>query len=134
MSVARKCDRCGKFYDKYTIQDNRFTFEVNGIAIARIYDSGECRAFDNDSYDLCKECFEDMFNFLMNPEQPKHARWDEMHCFHEHSLEMAQYQCTNCGWIIKKQRGFAPDYCEFCGARMDAGEDQSGGGGENATD
>lgn len=135
MSKARKCDRCGKFYEPYFCDDqSRFALDVNGIAFAKIFSDGEPRVLNNDSYDLCQKCLDDMHEFLKIPKLREHARWDEMQCFHEHGLEMAQYQCTNCGWIIKKQRGFAPDYCELCGARMDAGEDQSGGGGENATD
>lgn len=55
-------------------------------------------------------------------EPVRHGRWDEIYCFSEHGIPMAQYECTNCGHDIERQRGVVPPYCEFCGARMDGGE------------
>ena len=54
-----------------------------------------------------------------------HGRWDEIVCFSEHGIPMAQYECTNCGNDIERQRGVVPAYCEFCGAKMDGGADNA---------
>lgn len=56
-------------------------------------------------------------------EPVRHGRWDEIVCFSEHGIPMAQYECTNCGNDIERQRGVVPPYCEFCGAQMDGGAD-----------
>lgn len=55
----------------------------------------------------------------------RHGQWSEMICYKEHGIEMADYECTNCGGEITKQRGYTPKYCEHCGAEMN-------GGAENA--
>lgn len=48
----------------------------------------------------------------------RHGQWSEMYCYKEHGIEMADYECTNCGGEITKQRGDTPKYCEHCGAVM----------------
>ena len=59
----------------------------------------------------------------------RHGRWDEIQCFSEHGIEMASYECTSCGNDIERQRGLVPQYCEFCGAKMDATDTNVGGKG-----
>lgn len=134
MSAARKCDRCGAYYDPYTIEDDRFAFGVNGIAFAKISSDGKSRAFDHDSHDLCKRCFEAMHDFFKNPEQ-KHGLWISYGRDNDCNLYS---RCSECNYVLcdgteehKMIKYFK--FCPKCGARMDAGEDQ-GGGGENATD
>lgn len=51
----------------------------------------------------------------------RHGQWSEMFCYKEHGIEMADYECTNCGGEITKQRGDTPKYCEHCGADMREG-------------
>lgn len=63
-------------------------------------------------------------NYKFIAEQPtiepevRHGQWSEMICYKEHGIEMADYECTNCGGEISKQRGNTPKYCEHCGANM----------------
>ena len=56
MADAKKCDRCGKYYDKCT--KKRY---VNGCFVLgiKIYTSGPFRA-----YDLCEDCVEDLYKFM----------------------------------------------------------------------
>lgn len=51
----------------------------------------------------------------------RRGQWSEMYCYKEHGIEMADYECTNCGGEITKQRGDTPKYCEHCGADMREG-------------
>lgn len=56
MSFAIKCDRCGKYYDKYGGKRSIDGSFVRGI---RIFTSGphiEC--------DLCENCIEDLYEFM----------------------------------------------------------------------
>lgn len=48
----------------------------------------------------------------------RHGQWSEIYCYTEHGVAMADYECTNCGAEISKQRGNTPKYCEHCGADM----------------
>lgn len=51
-------------------------------------------------------------------EPVRQGEWSEIYCYNEHGVEMADYECTNCGGGITKQRGDTPKYCEHCGAVM----------------
>ena len=56
MSLAIKCDRCGKYFDKYVSKrsiDGKF---VRGI---KIFTSGSYRECD-----LCEDCVEDLYKFM----------------------------------------------------------------------
>ena len=56
MSFAIKCDRCGKYFDKYGRKRSIDGSFVRGI---RIFTSGphiEC--------DLCENCIEDLYEFM----------------------------------------------------------------------
>ena len=56
MSLAIKCDRCGKYFDKYAPKrsiDGKF---VRGI---KIFTSGSYRECD-----LCEDCVEDLYKFM----------------------------------------------------------------------
>lgn len=63
MSDAKKCDRCGKFYDAYEpINDAsgfRFINSWNG-ALQGIYD-------------LCPDCMEELTKWLTNPKEEKNV-------------------------------------------------------------
>ena len=62
MAMARKCDRCGKFYTENTAR-------VNGRVVGTI-------AFVNincvdDPYDLCGGCMEDLKRFMGITDEPE---------------------------------------------------------------
>lgn len=48
--LAKKCDRCGKFYESYDMIDNS---EMNGVYIISKFDVRESIIKD---IDLCREC------------------------------------------------------------------------------
>lgn len=48
--LAKKCDRCGKFYESYDMIDNS---ETNGVYIISKFDVRESIIKD---IDLCREC------------------------------------------------------------------------------
>ena len=53
MSLARKCDRCGKFYETYAGQDaNDFGF--NSVTLKDVDNGGDYCVRKH--FDLCKEC------------------------------------------------------------------------------
>lgn len=56
MSVARKCDRCGKYYELSRKK------ETNGIITMERFISGSYQ--QNEAYDLCKECREQVLRWL----------------------------------------------------------------------
>ena len=58
MAVARKCDRCGKFY---TAEDKKF--EVNGRIVDRVR-TLTTSGYDASIFDLCDECMKDLYSFL----------------------------------------------------------------------
>lgn len=71
-----------------------------------------------------KERLENMPQFEQ-PQEQKHGRWLKI----EPSGTQFRRKCSECGGIVHA----VSDFCPFCGARMDAGEDQ-GGGSDNAAD
>lgn len=50
--LAKKCDRCGKFYESYDMIDNR---EMNGVYIISKNEFGVRESISED-IDLCIEC------------------------------------------------------------------------------
>ena len=66
MATARKCDRCGNYYDantKYEIPSYLNTRYVNGIStLASV--NFNCPTEPGISYDLCDKCLESFYNWL----------------------------------------------------------------------
>lgn len=61
MSLARKCDRCGKFYETYAgVDANDFGF--NRVRLIYADDGGHCRVRKN--FDLCQKCSTDLEDWL----------------------------------------------------------------------
>ena len=56
MSFAIKCDRCGKYFDKYGRKRSIDGSFVRGI---KIFTSGPYI-----EYDLCENCIEDLYEFM----------------------------------------------------------------------
>ena len=62
---ARKCDRCGHFYDHY--QGDEMFKETGGANALRLIDRYEDNTFFGmDIYDLCPECMQKLERFLKN--------------------------------------------------------------------
>lgn len=61
MSAARKCDRCGKFYEQ-----NRVKWYLNGGSITRGINIIGNNNFISAEYDLCDSCIEDFRDFMVN--------------------------------------------------------------------
>lgn len=62
MSLAKKCDRCGKLYEYYSLK----SFGFNGVVTCAIDRGGrynECKL-----YDLCESCRDKLKDFLDNKE------------------------------------------------------------------
>lgn len=63
---ARKCDRCGKYYDHYkgslTFQKNG---EANGLSLCDEDFSGTVNR--RKYYDLCQACMKELMDFIRNP-------------------------------------------------------------------
>ena len=60
MADAKKCDRCGKFYDENTITKiiNGFKYKIGGITVMSTGGSDIFYA------DLCDDCVKDLNKFL----------------------------------------------------------------------
>ena len=57
MASAKKCDRCGKYYDKCTSTKRINDYQVKGIKIFTSY--GPYLELD-----LCEKCIDDLYDFL----------------------------------------------------------------------
>lgn len=65
MAFAKKCDRCGKFYDEYnTKKDNK---KFNGVMTLNI--DFQRDYYSNDPVDLCPKCMESFEQWLFADEQ-----------------------------------------------------------------
>ena len=65
MAIARKCDRCSKYYDenKYLLKNGRDGARPNAITYMN-YRSGSV----SNNIDLCDECFNKLEFWLKNEE------------------------------------------------------------------
>lgn len=62
MSLAKKCDRCGKFYEFYKIKGNN---DFNGVATIEILNNRNYHS--KDILDLCSECRDSFDEWLHLP-------------------------------------------------------------------
>lgn len=68
MANAKKCDRCGKFYERYDTDVNGFP--ANSLAVLKeatldeLLDRAKLRFF----IDLCPDCMNDFTKWLNEPE------------------------------------------------------------------
>ena len=61
MALAKKCDRCGKFYEHYPIGDQPGVFNAVG-RMRRVRDSSRETALN--IMDLCQDCMESFDRFM----------------------------------------------------------------------
>ena len=65
MANAKKCDRCGKFFEPYVTDLSGYT--VNGISAIRRFNSAT--SYDTRiTFDLCPECMDGFVKWLNEPE------------------------------------------------------------------
>lgn len=67
--IARKCDRCGKFYEPYTEKNECSSNDVNGIAFVHLKTDGHYSGATNDGHDLCHECLMAVIAFVREAEK-----------------------------------------------------------------
>ena len=65
MAAAKKCDRCGKYYDA-----NRGPKSVNGVYVTGISVNAQTRssAYFRNDFDFCDECINKLYRFLLGHE------------------------------------------------------------------
>lgn len=66
MAYAKKCDRCGKYYDDESSKDKNF--KVNGITVHKMALIDACD-HPIHNYDLCDQCARDLFHWLCEPSE-----------------------------------------------------------------
>lgn len=69
MADARKCDRCGKFYEQYNMTTGNF----NAIRRCRCLSDGRGSGEERAVIELCPECYKD-FEVFMHPNTTKEIR------------------------------------------------------------
>lgn len=62
--IARKCDRCGKFYEPYKEKNECSSKDVNGIAFVHIKTDNTYSGVIKDGLDLCHECLMAVIAFV----------------------------------------------------------------------
>ena len=61
MSLAKKCDICGKLYEQYGIKAG--SGRANGLDLIYIDEKG-CRAYGGETMDCCPDCIEAIIDYL----------------------------------------------------------------------
>lgn len=69
MSVARKCDICGRLYEKYTLEGNKTLgfFEgdrINAIGFVSDEDNGSFSYYTRNGHHMCPECMDAVVKLL----------------------------------------------------------------------
>lgn len=60
MAIARKCDRCGLYYDEYNVGYN--AEKINGINLLNIDSNG--KYFSHGPQDLCPACSNELMRWF----------------------------------------------------------------------
>lgn len=60
MANARKCDRCGLYYDEYNVKYNEE--KINGVNLLNIVSNDKC--FSHGPYDLCPACSDELMKWF----------------------------------------------------------------------
>lgn len=63
--LARKCDRCGAFYDNYTTESGIETDEYE-VACLRACPTHSRQMPENEPLDLCPDCMDEFFKWFNN--------------------------------------------------------------------
>lgn len=109
---AKKCDRCGKFFDLYTVTNKRGSKFENGVNY--LIQANECSEYSNCQkkvYELCLDCCES-FNEWIEKRSPSHSNNSIMdpdvceHCKY-YDLTSSDDPCRSC-LDDNNQKYFAP--------------------------
>lgn len=65
MADAKKCDRCGKYYDKNEKHETSGKIHGRKLAGVKTIDTNDCWY---NHFDLCDDCLTDLFEFLSGKE------------------------------------------------------------------
>lgn len=63
MSETKKCDRCGKLYEEYNVENDEKN--ANGIAFKNIDKTGD--AYGHGNHDLCPDCMTELRTWFDDP-------------------------------------------------------------------
>lgn len=66
MATAKKCDRCGIFYDSYGVDSG----EWNSIAFYCLGKNGGVK-FEGEALDFCPSCMAAVEKFIKEPQMPQ---------------------------------------------------------------
>lgn len=67
MSSAKKCDRCGKLYDFYPMDEHNYRTTPNGLNISQFGKGPENENSTLFSIDLCPKCMHMFIDWVMYP-------------------------------------------------------------------
>ena len=67
MAIARKCDRCGGFFEFYTVMVNDESTSIGFNTLTQGCYSHEDGCHHKKSYDLCRECCKEFNEWLDKP-------------------------------------------------------------------
>ena len=103
MSNAKKCDRCGLFYEQ-SVEHNLNIFEYK-------------HPFETYKYDLCAECHKDLVAFLDNNLDEEAS--DNL-CYPKKREYNDYCDCSKCGGYLPQPKDSAmkPKHCMWCGAKV----------------
>lgn len=104
------CPFCGEKPDIIRVSEHSFFAECKG---------DKCRAVIFTYGHTPEQAAEKWNSRTEQPKEQKRGRWLKI----EPSGTQFRRKCSECGGIVHA----VSDFCPFCGACMDAGDDQSGG-------
>lgn len=65
----------------------------------------------------CRKCIYE----APKAEPVRHGQWVMLEEYSLHGEKYADYACQYCEHRISRAKGFCPNFCEDCGAKMDGG-------------
>ena len=102
MSIAHKCDICGKLYEASLPYPDLRLYQGQSPHI--------------DQLDLCDECQEKLKRFVNGDKEVEHGKWSRQ------GFMIDEYGDRHLGYVCSVCKKFVPNkgnYCLECGAKMD---------------
>ncbi len=72
MAMARKCDRCGKFYEDYIPENKDNPKYINGLSTVSI--NKERKFYNVDLVDLCEDCLKEFADWVNKDPEYRYVR------------------------------------------------------------